>query len=43
MDILNHGARIAVELKEARRTAGLVTEYTTAAHRKIKKRKPART
>ena len=41
MDVLNHGTRIAVELKEARRTAGLVTEYTTAVHRKIKKRKRA--
>lgn len=41
MDTLNHETRIAAELKEARRTAGLVTEYTTGVHRKIKKRKRA--
>ena len=43
MDVLIHGATIATELKEARRTAGLVTEYTTATHRRIKKRKRAHT
>ena len=36
-DVLVHETNIAVELKEARRTAGLVTKYTTAVHRKIKK------
>ena len=40
-DVLVHETSIAIELKEARRTAGLITEYTTAVHRKIKKRKRA--
>ena len=40
-DVIVHETSIAVELKEARRTAGLVTKYTTAVHRKIKKRKRA--
>ena len=39
MGTLVHEAIVSIELKEARRTAGLVTEYTTTTHRKVKKRK----
>ena len=39
MDKLVHDAIISIELKEARRTAGLLTEYTATTHRKVKKRK----
>ena len=42
MDELVHDAIIAIELREARRTAGLVTAYTTTIHRTVKKRKRGR-
>jgi hypothetical protein len=36
MDANIRDAIVAIEIKEARRTAGLVTEYTTTKYRKVK-------